>query len=46
MAEGFQVFEEIPVRKTVDMDLEVQAFDLPADVNRLKHPFRMLICGK
>jgi hypothetical protein len=45
MAEGFPLFEEIPQRKTVDINLDVQAFNLPADVNRLKHPFRMLICG-
>jgi hypothetical protein len=46
MAEGFPEPADVPVRKTMDPDLNVQAFQLPADVNRIKHPFRMVISGK
>jgi hypothetical protein len=46
MAEGFPALHEVPIRTTVDPDLKIQAFEVPIDVNRIKHPFRMVISGK
>jgi hypothetical protein len=45
MAEGFPALDEVPIRTTLDPELKIQAFEVPTDVNRIKHPFRMVISG-
>lgn len=43
---GAAGFPGVPLRTKADPSLGDQLFQLPEDVNVIKHPFRMCISGK